>query len=127
MFYLTKLGAVKIDGRDGSNVGRVNKMNYDVREGLKKIMASYKPNSSEYRKNWMLYQTLYDIDPDKFQIISGLHQNHISDPLHFSIQVNLRQGLYHRLHFNFYFFNKMVLKNITRTREDNTAEIIAEF
>lgn len=62
---------------------------------------------------YQVYKTIWMKDPSRFTITADVHQNHLGDPLHFSVEVDVCEGWKHRLHFNGYWKEKFVVCNIT--------------
>jgi len=67
----------------------------------------------------------------RFVITGGLHQNSMTDPLHFSVSVDIADGWKNYIHFNGFYNNHFILQNITMMTVDfdkNTiVEIIATY
>jgi hypothetical protein len=58
-------------------------------------------------------------NPERFTIISGIHQNHFTDPLHFSVEVDIADGWKNRMHVNGYFKNNtfICVNIVAQTKE----------
>ena len=54
---------------------------------------------------YYMIQTMFSTNPERFKIISGIHQNDKADPIHFSVQVDIGTGFHQRFHFNLYQVN----------------------
>jgi hypothetical protein len=62
---------------------------------------------------WRLLQTLYSDNPVRFTLISSLHQNHDTDPLHYSVSVGQEFGNSMTIHINGWFRNYLNITNVT--------------
>ena len=61
---------------------------------------------------FQIYKSIWLKTPEKFKVISDLHQNSFRDLLHFSVEVDVADGWNHRLHFNGYWKDRFILCNI---------------
>jgi hypothetical protein len=50
-------------------------------------LTKLRPNTAD--RTWPLLQTLYTENPQRFLVISSVHQNTAADRLHYSVAVNL--------------------------------------
>ena len=75
------------------------------------IFEKMRPADSNYM--YGMLRTIYTDSPLRFKISSGIHQNHESDPLHFSVEVNL-EGVKMTFHVNGYYKSpKFIVTNLT--------------
>lgn len=80
----------------------------------------------EFAYNWNPFQTMYELDPARFRVTAGIHNNDPSDPLHFSVEVTGAYGWKTRLHVYGYFKSHFVITHVTRM-EQNGPQLLAEF
>jgi hypothetical protein len=91
---------------------------------IKNVLTMLNPSKSSYI--YRAIQALYKDNPNRFSIFSGLHQNHDTDVLHYSVLVRLEHRCNIILHFNGYYKNFFIVKNITINEETET-KMIADF
>jgi hypothetical protein len=75
---------------------------------LRRVMLSVlnlNATPTERTLAYSMIQTMFRTNPERFTIISGIHQNNKADPIHFSVQVEIGNGFHQRLHFNLYQVN----------------------
>jgi hypothetical protein len=87
-----------------------------------KIMNALFKNTKEYKTMAMafqIYKTLWLKDRTRFRVISDLHQNGPTDPLHFSVTVDICEGWKNTLHFNGYYKGRFIVSNITAQTKDS--------
>jgi hypothetical protein len=78
---------------------------------MSNIFNKMRPSESDYM--YGMLRTVYTDSPLRFKIASGIHQNHESDPLHFSVEVNL-EGVKMTFHVNGYYKSpKFIVTNLT--------------
>jgi len=82
------------------------------------------PSKSSYI--YRAIQALYKDNPNRLSIFSGLHQNDDKDVLHYSVLVRTEHRCNIILHFNGYYKNFFIVKNITMN-EDSETKMIADF
>jgi hypothetical protein len=93
---------------------------------LREAMARCFSVSAEPETRTMAYQIYKSIwlkEPHKFRVISGIHQNGMFDPLHFSVEVEVAEGWCNRLHFNGYFRDYFRVVNVTASTMDRGNKI----
>ena len=66
---------------------------------LSKFMSIGRPEI-KYKDNWIVFQALYASAPERFVVCCGIHQNHLSDKLHFSVNVKMNDVISVPMHFN---------------------------
>jgi hypothetical protein len=79
---------------------------------------------------WSIYKTLFIREPHRFTLLKELHQNSPTEPLHFSVEVEIVPGWKHRLHFNGFIREKFRVFSIeacTKERGVYVRETIAEW
>ena len=91
---------------------------------IKNVMTSLSPSKSSYM--FRTIQALYKDNPSRFSIASGLHQNDDTDVLHYSVKIQLEHRYNILLHFNGFYKNFFIVRNITLVEESNI-KIIADF
>ena len=75
------------------------------------IFSSMKPTESTYM--YGLLKTIYIDTPLRFNLVCGIHQNHETDPLHFSVEVTL-EGVKMAFHVNGYYKSpKFIVTHLT--------------
>lgn len=88
-------------------------------KNLEVLMLKLRPNRRDLL--WVTLQTLYADSPSRFTIISSLHQNDVSDRLHYSVAVCLSWGM---LTFHVYGYWKTLFQITDVTIADNTNEVV---
>ena len=83
------------------------------------IEAAFRRTEGQSTMAFQIYRSIWRRGKDAFAVTAGLHQNHLGDPLHFSVEVDVAKGWKHRLHFNGYWKEAFILANITATTVDN--------
>jgi len=91
---------------------------------IKNVMTMLNPSKSSYM--YRAIQALYKDNPNRFSMFSGLHQNHDTDVLHYSVLVKLEHRCNIILHFNGFYRNFFIVRNITMNEETET-KTIADF
>ena len=91
---------------------------------IKNVMTMLNPSKSGYL--FRTIQALYKETPGRFSIHSGLHQNDETDVLHYSIRVQLEHSCCMLLHFNGFFKNMFIVRNITVV-EHGERKVVADF
>jgi len=91
---------------------------------IKNVLTMLNPSKSSYM--FRSIQALYKDNPNRFSMFSGLHQNDDKDVLHYSVLVRLEHRCNIILHFNGYYKNFFIVKNITMNEETET-KMIADF
>ena len=91
---------------------------------IKNVMTSLVPTKSGYI--FRTIQTLFKDTPGRFSMFSGLHQNHDKDVLHYSVMVKLEHRCNIILHFNGFYRNFFIVRNITLV-EESDIKTIADF
>ncbi len=81
---------------------------------------------SEFMYNWNMFQTLYESAPERFRVISGLHSNELTDPLHYSVEVTGAFNWKTRLHVYGYWKSHFVITHVTRLEREGPVTL-AEF
>jgi hypothetical protein len=66
---------------------------------LSRFMPVSRPEI-KYKDNWLILQALYASAPDRFVVNCGVHQNAMSDKLHFSVSVKMNDVINVPMHFN---------------------------
>ena len=85
------------------------------------IFDKMRPSESNYM--YGMLRTIYTDSPLRFKIASGIHQNHETDPLHFSVEVNL-EGVKMTFHVNGYYKSpKFIVTNLTILNNQETIKI----
>ena len=56
------------------------------------VLGSQHPASQEML--WSAIQTIYDLDPSRFTLTAGIHQDNPTDTLHFDVKVKLWSSTY---------------------------------
>jgi len=85
------------------------------------IFEKMRPADSHYM--YGMLRTIYTDSPLRFKIASGIHQNHESDPLHFSVEVSL-EGVKMTFHVNGYYKSpKFIVTNLTILNKQETITI----
>ena len=69
-----------------------------------------------------VYKSIYRRNRKAFKIIGGIHQNNLMDILHFSVEIDIANGWFHRLHFNGYLQKEFIVCNITSLTTSNGIE-----
>ena len=77
-------------------------------------MCFSKMKPSSWDESFPLIQQFFRDSPEKFIVISPLHQNDASDMLHFSVEFRLQFTTY-RFHIYGYYKNLFVIQKITMT------------
>jgi hypothetical protein len=88
-------------------------------KNLEVLMLRLRPNRRDLL--WVTLQTLYAESPNRFTIISSLHQNDANDRLHYSVAVRLLRG---SLTFHVYGYWKTMFQITDVTIADNTNEVL---
>jgi hypothetical protein len=90
-------------------------------------MLAGRPEAT-YKDNWLLFQALYASAPDRFVVSCGIHQNHISDKLHFSVNVKMNDIISVPLHFNGFMMPNggFFISEVYRKNASKQLEIIYE-
>lgn len=73
-----------------------------------------------------MLQSIYADSPNRFKVISGIHQNNVADQLHLSIVVQLQWRTY-TLHIYGFIRNSFIISHITMMEQDKSVHTIAEF
>ena len=83
---------------------------------------------TKYRDNWLLFQALYASAPERFVVSCGIHQNHISDRLHFSVNVKMNDVVSVPMHFNGFMLPNggFFISEVTRKNANKQLELIFE-
>jgi hypothetical protein len=91
---------------------------------LTNVFGPMRPTDSNYA--YGLLKTVYTDSPLRFHIVSGIHQNHETDPLHFSVEVIL-EGVKMPFHvYGYYKSPKFIVTHLSI--RDNQQEVkIASF
>lgn len=85
------------------------------------IFEKMRPSESDYM--YGLLRTIWTDGPLRFKIVSGIHQNHETDPLHFSVEVNL-EGVKMTFHVNGYYQSpKFIVTYLTIFHNKETVKI----
>lgn len=66
---------------------------------LSRFMPASRPET-KYKDNWLILQALYASAPDRFVVTCGVHQNSLTDKLHFSVGVKMNDVINVPMHFN---------------------------
>lgn len=91
---------------------------------LSNIFGAMRPAQSDYM--YGMLRTIYTDGPLRFKIACGIHQNHETDPLHFSVEVTL-EGVRMTFHVNGYFKSpRFIVTNLTILHNQEKV-IIASF
>jgi hypothetical protein len=82
----------------------------------------------KYKDNWLLIQALYASAPDRFTVTCGVHQNSMTDKLHFSCGVKMNDVINVPMHFNGYMTPSggFFISEVTRRTATKQLEIIFE-
>jgi hypothetical protein len=94
---------------------------------LSRFMSVGRPET-KYRDNWLLFQALYASAPERFVVSCGIHQNHISDRLHFSVNVRMNDVINVPIHFNGFMLPNggFFISEVCRKNANKQFEIIFE-
>lgn len=80
----------------------------------------------EKTMTFSLLQTLYAENPDRFRVISGIHQNSFEDKLHLSLAVDCGKSSY-TVHVYGYWRNYFRVGAVTMKDDDEEIRTIATF
>ncbi len=80
----------------------------------------------EKTMTFSLLQALYSENPDRFRVISGIHQNSFDDKLHLSLAVDCGKSSY-TVHVYGYWRNYFRIGAVTMKDEDEEIRTIATF
>ena len=101
----------------------------DLTKLMRNIIIAGKPAQSSFA--FLMFKSMLMKNPERFNIISSIHQNSFTDPLHFSVDVQIADGWKNRLHVNGYYKNNtFICVNITGQTKDydtNRIETLATF
>jgi len=94
---------------------------------LNRFMSVGRPEN-KYKDNWLLFQALYASAPERFVVSCGIHQNHISDRLHFSVNVRMNDVINVPIHFNGFMLPNggFFISEVCRKNANKQFEVIFE-
>jgi len=83
---------------------------------------------AKYKDNWLLFQALYASAPERFVVCCGIHQNHLSDKLHFSVNVKMNDVISVPIHFNGFMMPSggFFISEVVRRNANKQLEVIFE-
>jgi hypothetical protein len=101
----------------------------DLNKLMRNIIVAGKPTQSTFA--FLMFKSMLMNNPERFSIISSIHQNNYTDPLHFSVDIQISNGWKNRIHINGYYKNStFICVNITAQTKDydmNRIETIATY